>query len=340
MVIFNIFKHYAPIEDTALLMNKINVNKFIQPKNYINFLLRLINCVIFQKIDILFAPKYMASFKYPPVFFLGPPRSGSTLMYQVVTDAFDVAYLSNRHCQFFGAPAMAEWLFRSAKSKLSSDYASNHGKTTGWSAPSECGEWWYRFFRRDPAYVTLADVNEEKMHNFRRSLLALTEAASKPVVFKNLYASLRLEAISKHIPEALFVVVKRNELDNAHSILEGRMKALGRYEQWWSVPPPNVEQLKLLKPAQQAVEQTRAVQSMIRQAIEDGVIDGDRVLTLQYEDFCDDVHASVHELEKFFLKHDVTVLRRFNVPEKFFINRTIRIEKKLYSELKEVSKNT
>ena len=32
---------------------------------------------------------------WPPVFILGAPRSGSTLLYQVLTEAFDFAYLTN-----------------------------------------------------------------------------------------------------------------------------------------------------------------------------------------------------------------------------------------------------
>ncbi len=320
-------------------MKLSGISKYVSPVRYWRRLLSLVNKNILQHFDMLMAPDYQVPFKYPPVFFLGAPRSGSTLVYQVVTDAFDVAYLSNRHCQFFGAPALAERIFSPLKNKPYSDYSSHHGQTKGWSAPSECGGWWYRFFPSAPAYVTLADVDERKMRHFRRSLLALTEASNKPVVFKNLYASLRLESISKHIPEALFIIIKRNELDNAHSILEGRMKALGRYDQWWSVQPPNIEQLKSLEPAQQAVEQIRAVHNVISHAVEDGLIESDRVLTLQYEKFCGDVKLSVHEIEKFFVAHGVSIARRFSVPKKFSINRTLRIEKGIYSNLQEIVSN-
>jgi len=317
-------------------MKLSGVSKYVSPVRYWYRFLSLVNKTILHHFDMLTAPAYETQFKYPPIFFLGAPRSGTTLIYQVVTDRFDVAYLSNRHCQFFGAPALAERLFRPLNNKTCSDYTSYHGQTKGLSSPSECGEWWYRFFRREPAFVTLVDADEKKMGNFRRSLLALTEVAGKPVVFKNLYASLRLEAISKHIPEALFIVIKRNELDNSHSLLEGRMRTLGRYDQWWGVPPPNVEKLKLLEPAQQAVGQVRGMCNVIDKAMESGLIDSRRVLTLEYEKFCADVYSSVRELEKFFMTHGLTVSRRFTVPEKFPINRNIRIDKKLYSELQRI----
>jgi len=34
---------------------------------------------------------------HSPLFIVGPPRCGSTLLYQVLTEAFDLAYVSNVH---------------------------------------------------------------------------------------------------------------------------------------------------------------------------------------------------------------------------------------------------
>lgn len=293
----------------------------------------MVNKTILHYIDIKMAPNYDMPLRYPPIFLVGAPRSGSTLVYQVLTDAFDVAYLSNFHCQFFGAPALAERIFLPLKGKECSDYASDYGQTKGKSAPSECGSWWYRFFPDRPDQK--ADNSE--MRKFRRSLLALAASFNKPVIFKNLYVTLRLKAISTHIPEALFIVIKRNEIDNAHSIIEGRMKATGRYDQWWSVPPPDVERLKSLEPAWQAVEQIRSVYRLIDAEIEDGGIDRHRVYTIRYEDFCCDVKTTLKKIEDFFADHEVVIERRFSVPDKFPIRkRSIRIDKEIYSRLHEI----
>ena len=48
--------------------------------------------------------------EYPPIFIIGAPRSGSTLLYQVLTDYFEVGYISNLHAHFFGSPACLERL--------------------------------------------------------------------------------------------------------------------------------------------------------------------------------------------------------------------------------------
>ena len=46
--------------------------------------------------------------RYPPIFIVGPPRSGTTLVYQALIEYLDVGYLSNFHGWFWGAPSWVE----------------------------------------------------------------------------------------------------------------------------------------------------------------------------------------------------------------------------------------
>ena len=84
------------------------------------------------------------------------------------------------------------------------------------------------------------------------------DAAGRPLVFKNLYCSLRLEPIAHALPEALFVVMHRDQIENARSILAGRMRRSGDYAAWWSAEPPGIEEIRRLSPVRQVVEQLRA----------------------------------------------------------------------------------
>lgn len=306
------------------------------PVRYWNRLLGLINKTLLHHLDVAMAPDYDVKFKYPPVFFLGAPRSGSTLIYQVMTEVFDVAYLSNRHCQFFGAPALAERLFHPLSKKSASDFTSNHGETSGWSAPSECGQWWYRFFRRIPAYVTLADVEENKIRSFRRSLLAFTRATDKPVIFKNLYASLRLQAIAKHVPEALFIIVHRDELDNGHSLLETRRKVYGSYEKWWSMPPPDIDNIQKTPVYEQVIEQIRSIHQTILADLNISNVPKKKIYHINYEQFCDDVHGEATKLN-IFLRNN-SCARKFKListPHTFERREAIRIDEGLYESMRE-----
>jgi hypothetical protein len=253
---------------------------------------------------------------------------------QVLTDAFNLGYLSNRHCEWYGAPALAEILFRPLANKKISDYFSKYGLTTGKDAPSECGAWWYRFFRRSPAYVPLSEVSDLKMKAFRRSLTSFQRRMDVPIIYKNLYASLRLEPIAYYLPNSLFVVIERNWVDNSQSILKGRYDSSGDYSQWWSVPPPNVNQLSSLPPIQQVVGQIESIYALINKDIDRLGLE-ERTFRIRYEDLCRDVHGTLDEFQAFMAGHSVELTSRYSVPKEFSINHSTKIPEFMYLELRE-----
>lgn len=306
----------------------------MNPVNYARKGGYLFNKYILHYIDIIKAPSYDTHLKYPPIFFLGAPRSGSTLMMQVLTDAFELGYISNRHCQFFGMPYLAEKLLHPLKNKKISDYESYHGITRGSDSPSECGEWWYRFFRRKPAYVPHNQADPYKMRCFRRSIASLINAFDRPVLFKNLYATLRIRPILEHIPEALFIIVKRNEIDNGHSLLEARFKVLNTYDNWWSMEPPFVDRLKPLPAYVQVIEQIRYIHALIDQDVSDSGASRSRFHQIEYEDFCSNVHERLGEFHTFLKRHGIEINKRCDVPQRFQTNRGIHIDQNIYEKMK------
>lgn len=304
-------------------------------KNYARRFFGLANRHLLGHLDSALAPNAEEPLRHPPIFFLGAPRSGSTLAVQVITDVLDVGYISNRHCQWFGAPALAEKLFHPTRRRPASDYRSRHGVTEGWHAPAECGEWWYRFFRREHPYVQLDDVNPQKMREFRRSVSALTNAMSRSILFKNLYASLRIQAIAHYLPESLFIVTHRNEVDNGHSLLETRDRVFGNYHTWWSMEPPQTEALKKLPAHEQVIEQIRHIHAVIDRDLSDAGVQAERRFDLSFEKFCSDPAGLVDRLETFLTKNGCHISRRMNAPEKFKPKEIIRIDKTVYAAMKD-----
>lgn len=268
-----------------------------------------------------------------PVFFLGAPRSGTTLAMQVITDVFDIGYISNLHCRYYGAPALAERLFGPTTGRARSDYTSVHGRTEGNYAPAECGDWWYRFFRRRPPYVTLREVDARKMARFRKSIASLIRAFDAPVLFKNPYASLRIQAIAKYVPEALFIVIHRDEIDNGHSLLEVRKKVHGDYASWWSMEPQAVEELKNLPAHQQVIEQVRHIHSTIKKDLMLSDVGPSRCFNLHYEALCGDPAGVMDQLQEFFEANGCQVGRLGAAPEPFDRRREVRIDSNLYAAM-------
>lgn len=310
------------------------VRKYLEPANYARKAMSFANHYFLGRVESVFAPDPEAALRHPPIFFLGAPRSGSTLAVQVITDALDVGYISNRHCQWFGAPALAEMLFHPTGNRPVSDYHSRQGLTEGWHAPAECGEWWYRFFRRKPSYTRLDDVDPKKMRAFRRSIGSLTNALDRPILFKNLYASLRIQAIANYLPESLFIVTHRNEVDNGHSLLEVRDRVFGNYQTWWSMEPPETEELKKLPPHEQVIEQIRHIHAVIEKDLSDAGVQAERRFDLSFEELCSDPTELVNRLETFLNRNGCHIHRRMNPPQKFEPREIVRIDKSLYLEMK------
>jgi hypothetical protein len=256
-----------------------------------------------------------APLEYPPLLIVGAPRSGSTLLYQLVVERFDVAFLSNLHCRFFGAPSLVERFPGQGLEERSATYRSHHGQTVERAEPSECGQFWYRFFRKFPQHVSLAEADPAQLRRLRASMRALGDAARRPLVFKNLVCSLRLGPIGTVLPEALFVFIRRDPLDNARSLLASRMRSQGDYVRWWSVQPPELERLSALPPYEQVVEQVRAIEAVVE--ADRAELGPARFFELRYEDVCDDPRGVLDAIAGFAEEHGMHLVPRREVPDRF-----------------------
>jgi hypothetical protein len=254
---------------------------------------------------------------YRPIFVVGAPRSGSTLLYQLLTDRFDVGYLANGHARQPGAPSLVErrrGLVQGRHGELG-DYHSAFGGTAGELGPSECGPFWYRFFPRRPHYVPADAFPDAFRRELRAAVGAFIEACDRPVVYKNLYSTARIEAIAAALPEALFVAIHRDLTANARSLLDARMRITGGYDAWWSVEPPGIERLLQLPAHEQVVEQVRELDALVARVEES--IGPDRVLHLAYEDLCADPRGQLERIAAFAAAHGSELGDRGEVPASF-----------------------
>jgi hypothetical protein len=252
-----------------------------------------------------------------PIFIVGAPRSGSTLLFQLMTDRFDVGYLANGHARWPGAPSLVErrrGLVR-GRSGAIGDYDSKYGNTAGELGPSECGPFWYRFFARRPHSVTADEFPLSSRRRLRAAIGAFAAACGRPVVYKNLFSTARMDALAAALPEALFIAIHRDLVANARSLLAGRPRAIGSYDAWWSVEPPDIERLRGLPPHEQVVEQVRSLDAVIAQT--EAKFGSDRVLHASYEELCSDPHGQLARIAEFAAAHGVELGERGDVPASF-----------------------
>jgi LPS sulfotransferase NodH len=267
---------------------------------------------------------------WPPLLVVGAPRSGSTLLYQALVHAFDVGYLSNRHCRLYGAPSLVERVWHP---EPPASFSSRFGGTEGAAAPSECGEFWYRFFRRSPQYVPLEAAEPGRLRALRAAVRALGDAAGRPLVFKNLLCTLRLAPIAAALPEAVYVVVRRDLVANATSLLAARAAVRGRYASWWSAEPPGVDELRVLPAHEQVVEQVRRIEGLVER--DRAAIGEARFLELRYEELCADPEAAMGAASALAERNGFGLDRRRPLPAKFERSAEMRIDRELHDRIVE-----
>ena len=95
-------------------------NKLLTPLNY--FLNPLENlCLNVNDLDYLKSK--------PPVFIIGPPRSGTTVLYQLLCKHFNFGYTNNFVADWYNIPITATRLYnRFSSQKSSIELSSNFGK--------------------------------------------------------------------------------------------------------------------------------------------------------------------------------------------------------------------
>ena len=279
-----------------------------------------------------------APLPYPPIFIIGPPRSGSTLVYQSLVQSYRVAYLSNLHHHFCRGPSIVERLLRISERSAPSDFSADLGYVAGWKAPSECWNFWYQFFPRRPQFVTLQSADPKRLSQMRGAVRALICAAGKPLLIKNLPMLLRLGPVHRYLHEALFIVTSRELLNNARSILAARQKTFGSYSRWWSVEPPGFEQLQELPAHEQVVQQIHAIQRVINCGRKE--IGCERFFDITYEDFCADTSATLRSLKTFLAHHGVRLRPRGEIPAYFPLSTAGQLPEPLEKQLRDFVNRT
>jgi hypothetical protein len=222
----------------------------------------------------------------PTLFILGAPRSGTTLTYQIVTQHFQVGYMTAPLGYAHGLANALTRVLRPWLDRPEPGFRSHYGHIPGLLAPSEHASYWFRWFPVDGDlghYLPPEAIDPADYGNLRSSLDSLAAILARPWVFKNLYLTMTAGALARILPEARFMVVRRNPLLVCQSILHRRERQSDP-RQWWSTKPPHYRAWFDLPLCQQVARQAFLADAIPRRDLQRYA--PERTMEVDYADLC------------------------------------------------------
>lgn len=236
----------------------------------------------------------------PIVFVVGVPRSGTTLLYQLMSTHLDVGYVSNAMARWWIAPlAAARFRLPSNEGPTSLTLASNLGRSEGPDGPHEFG--WFWQFHLDHQESDDLDAEALAARDFRAARAELEGLAgyfNRPLVLKALvHVPYKIDWLKAQLPQARFIWIHRDPIFVAQSILNAREERFGDRGRWLSVRPRDVASWRSRTPCEQVAHQIADVTAAMNRAFASlGPRDG---LHVEYDELVRQPGGALSKIAKF-----------------------------------------
>jgi len=273
--------------------------------------------------------------QYSPTFIVSPPRAGTTLTRQVVSWAIPTSYFSNLTAIssfHLGKPlpiTTAKMAKRMEGDQNLGSFESNFGRTEGRGAPAEGETIWAYWFRNRYGPVEPEEVSPRQAQGMYRAVAATEHIFGLPFFNKTTVLSLRIQAVRKVFPNALFIQVMRDPLDTAQSIYKARTT---RYPQWLGARPRECENIDGKSVLEQVCEQVYYVEKNI--ARERTAVGEQAFLTVHYKDVCQNPQREAERIAAFMDANGAPAKLTRPLPESFELSHGRKVEEAEYNEMR------
>ena len=180
---------------------------------------------------------------HPFIFVLGLPRSGTTLVTQLIARCLRTGYINNFVARFWLAPVTGIRLARAAGIVgRAGDFESTFGSTASLQGIHEFGYFWRHWLKKSTFEDIERAVELESSIDWRqlyRTLANIQREFDAPIVMKNMLGIYHLSRLEETLKKVVYVYIQRDELDVAESILKARRQHYSNPDKWWSYVPPD-----------------------------------------------------------------------------------------------------
>lgn len=288
------------------------------------FLLRLAR--IFQSIppffliwlDFIFPKRKLNHF--PIIFIVAPPRSGSTLTYQIVNRGTNSIYISNLWNLLYAIPYIGGRFVK--KNYRNNIFSSDKGLVQGVNGESEGMRFWSFWIGQD------LEEKENKVSvgrlKYIKSVFSTLINKRTPLISGYLGNIFVLDFLRNVFPGSVFIYLKRDELSNIYSMI----KTYKEFEKnrnnfkWMSVKPKGWEE----KIDEDVVEKVIWQYKSIKKKIESSISEKD-TLIVNYDEICNNPHNFLKNLKQFVSQHNIDLDLKLESVPSTFISKNIEREK-------------
>jgi LPS sulfotransferase NodH len=223
--------------------------------------------------------------EHPFVFVLGLPRSGTTLLSQLLAYCLDAGYVNNFAARFWLAPVHGIRLARLiAADAEQPSFESDYARTKSLLDIHEWGYFWRHWLRKhtfDDVVHAREREDEIDWAGLRLTLANVQHELGKALVAKNMLGAYHLPRLRRELGPVVYVLIERDELDAAVSILDARRKYYDDPRTWWSYIPPEYPLLEGRDEWEQVAGQVHYLARFYERALAE--VGEDAVVRVTYE---------------------------------------------------------
>ena len=258
----------------------------------------------------------------PLIFVVGAPRSGTTLVYQVLSHALDVTYFDNANALFPRSPLTAARLLHRVIPHRQTRFRSFYGQTAGFRGPNDGFHVWNRFLGSD-RYTTPDQLSDQLRLEMTSFFNAWLSTFKKPFVNKNNRNTDCIELLAAALPNSYWVLVTRNPFFVAQSLIQARANVQGSKQVGWGLRSRTSDSADPLGYVDDVCDQILAINRRLDQAR--SAVGPQRLLEVNYEDFCRSPTDYVEQI----IRRLPPVTKRFPAAENlapFAVSETIKLD--------------
>lgn len=262
------------------------------------------------------------------------PRSGSTLLSQLMAYSGNFNYVSNFMARFWEAPYVAGLLEKSLKIRetIPVTLTSSYGVTHSLSDPHEFGFFWNKWFAYSKSTHKVKEIIGDKKI-FRQEFNSLLSLISKPFFIKNSIIGINSKLISSELNNVYYVVLKRNPLFTAQSIYKGRLNYCQDPNVFWALKPSTFNEIRSLDWPDQIALQIRDIYRDIYRELNETKTP---YIDIDYDNVCDSPESVLYQISSLInIKFDYSTLH--NIKPKN--NNRRSVDKSIFKKLERAIQN-